>query len=80
MNSILTFMGIVTADITRPTQQLRGWANYVLTNQLDMCVGGMAPLSALKYTAAVSTDKNLKICALTGDRRINPMLNVCWRV
>jgi len=49
-------------------------------NHLDMCVGGMAPLSTLKYTAAVSTDMNLKICALTGNRRSNPMLSVCWRV
>lgn len=70
----------VRTDITKLGQQLYGCANHFLTNHFDMCVGGMVPLCALKYAAADSTDMNLKVCALTGDRRNNPMLDVCWRV
>lgn len=50
----------VNPDITGLGQELYGWANHFLTNQLNMCAGGTVPLSILKCAAVESTVMNLK--------------------
>jgi len=80
----------IQPDMTRPARQIYGRTNNFSTKHLDMCAGGMVPLSALKYAAAGSTDMNLKVCALTGIDEViqfsvcadgfRTYKCVCWRV
>lgn len=65
MTSILFTTGINTARHNLVRTKIYGRTNNFLIKPLNMCAGGMVPLSTLKYAAADSTEMNLKVCALT---------------